>query len=174
MVSPWNWCLALPLLIAVAQDVELAGWKAFESKEGRFRVQMPTTPTEQKQRVKTATGQVEVFLFLAEGSAASFVLSYSDFPEKEVKAGDEAKRLDFARDGAVNSARGKLRSEKKIDLDGVPGRELVIDNGGGDMVLKVRIYAAERRLYQLLAVGPGAILTSKEAAAFLDSFRLLK
>ncbi len=173
MMSPWNWCLALPLLITAAQDGERAGWKAFVSKEGRFQVQMPTAPAEQKQRVKTATGQVEVHLFLAEGSAATFVLSYSDFPANEVKAGDEAKRLDFARDGAVSSARGKLRSERKIDLDGVPGRELVID-GASDTVLKVRVYAAERRLYQLMAVGPGAILGSKESAAFLDSFRLLK
>ena len=173
MMSPWNWWLALPLLIAATQDGELAGWKAFVSKEGRFQVQMPTAPAEQKQRVKTATGQVEVHLFLAEGPTASFVLSYSDFPEKEVKAGDEAKRLDFARDGAVSSSRGKLRSEKKIDLGGVQGRELVID-GAGDTVLKVRIYAAERRLYQLMAVGPGSILTSKEASAFLDSFRLLQ
>ena len=51
-----------------------------------FSVMLPCTPTEERQRVKTATGQLEVSVFLAEDkNDTSYVVSYSDLPEGEVK-----------------------------------------------------------------------------------------
>jgi len=124
--------------------------------------------------VTTATGPLDVFLFIAEGkNDSAFVLSYSDLPAAEVKAGEEDQRLDNAREGAVDKARGKLRSEKKIELDKFPGRELVIETEK-DVVIRMRIYAVKQRLYQAMALGPGGFAQSKDASLFLDSFKLIK
>jgi len=141
---------------------------------GSFTVALPCSPTEDRQRVKTASGQLEVNVFLAEDkNNTSYVVSYSDLPEAETKKGTEQKRLDFARDGAVAKARGKLRSEKPVELAGHPGRELVIDTDN-ELVVRLRIYVAGRRLYQVMAVGPGAAVLQRDGTFFLDSFRLDK
>jgi hypothetical protein len=167
--------LTLPLVVGAVQPENLPpGWRVFTSKEGGFSVALPGPPAESKQRVATATGHLDVYLFLVEGKdGTAYVVSYSDLPADEVKPGSEEKRLDFAREGAVANARGKLRTEKKVELDGCPGRELVIETDK-DVVIRMRVYAAKRRLYQAMAMGPGGFSQSKDALLFLDSLRLVK
>ena len=172
MLGPVCWSLTVPLLLGAVQ--EPAGWTTHTSKDGGFSISLPRAPTESKQRVKTATGQLDVVLLVAEGkNGAAYVVSYSDFPPAEVKPGTENKRLDFARDGAVASARGRLLSEKRIEVEGHPAREVVIA-GKGETVVRQRLVAVGARLYQIMAVGPAGATSSKEAGAFLDSFRLVK
>jgi hypothetical protein len=173
-MGSYCWSLALPLLLGAVQDDLPANWKVAVSKDGGFTVAMPGVPTEKKQHVKTATGQLNVTLLLAEGRNDSvFVVSYSDFPEAELKKGTLEKRLDHARDGAVSSARGKLRSEKTIELDGHPGREIAIENNG-ECIAKMRIYLVKNRLYQVMVLGNGMIFMTKDVGIFLDSFGLNK
>jgi hypothetical protein len=168
------WSLALPLLLGATQEDLPANWKVNVSKDGNFSVAMPGTATETKKPVKTATGQLLVTMLVAEGRDESlFVVSFSDFPEKDVKKETVDKRLDYARDGAVSSARGKLRSEKIIKLDEAqPGRELIVEKDGA-VVAKIRIYVVKNRLYQVMVLCNGAG-SSKEAGIFMDSFHLNK
>jgi hypothetical protein len=42
------------------------------------------------------------------------------------------------------------------------------------VVIKMRIYAVKQRLYQTMAMGPGAFFQSKDAGQFLDSLKLIK
>ena len=167
MVGPvW---LSLTLLLGATQDVK---WTDLTPKAAGFSVKMPGTATEKKQKVKTAAGDLNVVLWVAEGRNDSvFVVSYSDFAEVDPKAVE--KKLDHARDGAVNSARGKLRSEKAIELAGQPGREIVIEKAG-ETIVRMRIYLAKRRLFQVMVLGSGPIFATKDVETFLDSFRLNK
>jgi len=167
--------LTLPLVLGAVQPENLpAGWRVFTSKEGRFSIAMPGMPEEKKQRVTAATGNLDVFLFTIEGkNDSAYVISYTDLPAADAAPGTEEKRLDFAREGAVDRARGKLRSEKKIELDKHPGRELVIETDK-DAVIRMRIFVVKQRLYQTMALGSGAFVQSKEAALFLDSLKLSK
>ena len=167
--------LTLPLVFGAVQPENLpAGWSVFTSKEGSFAVALPGTPVQSKQRVPTAAANLEVFLFIVETKyETAFVVSYCDLPAVEVKAGSEQQRLDLARVGAVANARGKLRSEKKIELDGYPGRDLDIETDKG-MRIRLRMVAAKQRLYQAMAMGPALFAQSKDATLFLDSLRLSK
>src|SRR5262249_21378139 len=133
MVRPVCFTLMLPLLLGAGQTENLPpNWRVFTSKEGGFSVALPGKPAESKQKVPTATAIMEVRLLIVEAKDDSvYVVSYSDVPAEEVKAGSEPKRLDLARDGAVSMARGKLRSEKEIKLDGYSGRELDIETDKG-------------------------------------------
>lgn len=161
--------LSLPLLLGAAQNDLPDNWKPVVSTTGGFKVTMPPKPTEKKQQVKTATGQLNVFLLLADGRNDSvFVVSYCDYPDADSKKGTEQKRLDHARDGAVSSARGKLLKEEAIKLKGHPGREIVIEKNG-ETVARMRIFLVNRRLYQVMALGNAA---PKEAGFFLASFDL--
>src|SRR5689334_18808893 len=92
MLGPVCWSLTVPLLLGAMQ--ETAAWKTYTSKDGGFSISLPGTPMESKQRVKTATGQLDVVLLVAEGkNDVAYVVSYSDFPPAEVKPGTEGKRL---------------------------------------------------------------------------------
>lgn len=150
-------------------------WKLHESKEGRFTVALPGTPLESRQLVKTGLGTLEVTMLLLElrKENAAFVVSFSDFPEAVFKGGDDATRLDYARTGAVTSAKGKLVSEKRITLGRHAGRELLIENAKKEFI-RTRLFAVDKRLYQTIASGPKAFVQSKEATVFLDSFKLTK
>lgn len=166
--------LTLPLVLGAAQGGE---WKAFSVKDGGFTVLMPGMPMEDKQDVKTATGDVTVTLYVLEvKNEGSLVVSFSEVPEAALKAGTDDRRLDSARDGAVVSAKGKLRTEKKITLDGHPGRDLTIDTDAksGNAVVRTRIYAVKQRLYQTMAVGTKAFAAGKDAEMFLNSFKVAK
>ena len=167
--------LTLPLVLNAAQQENLpAGWIVCTSREGGFSVSLPGKPTESKQRVMTATGNLDVHLFIVETKDdAAYVVSYCDLPAADLKGGTADKRLDHARDGAVDKARGKLRTEKKITIAGYPGRELVIETDK-EVVIKMRIFAVNKRLYQTIAMGSGAFFLSKDVGHFLDSMTLVK
>ena len=178
MMGAVCWSLTLPLLLGAVQDDLPAGWKVFDSKDGRFTVHMPKEPmAPKKQVVRTKTGELNVTLVIAEGRHDSyFVVSYSDFPPADLKKSEEVKRLDHACNGAAEKCRGKPREEKSIKLnDRYAGREFFIDKDGA-VIAKVRIYLVENRLYQVMVLGNGPIFSSKEkdVGMFLDSFRLNK
>jgi hypothetical protein len=164
--------LTLPLVLGGAQDP--AEWKPFVSKKGGFSVTLPAEPTEQVQTVKTPAGPVDVVLYLIDGKkdTVSYVVGYSQFPEKALQTGTSEKRLDNARDGAVQSAKGKLKEEKKVLLGSYPGRELLIESETGGFV-RTRIYAVRNRLYQTMVIGNKESIESRAAGAFLDSFKLI-
>jgi hypothetical protein len=167
--------MTLPLLLGAVQDDLPTGWKVHESKEGRFKVALPGTPMQKKQQVKTATGSLDVMMLIGQGRGdTAFVVSYCDYPEADLKKGTVEKRLDHARDGAVSSARGKLRSgsEKSIDIDGHPGRDFVIEKDG-EIVARMQVFLVQTRLYQVMILGGSTVSASKEGTQFLESFRLI-
>lgn len=166
--------LTLPLLLGGAQTENLpGGWSVFTSKAGGFAVALPGKPEESKQRVLTASAKLEVYLFAVETKEGAYVVSYCDLPADEVTPGSEPKRLDLARDGAVNNAKGKLVSETERKLDNYPGRELDIAADKGQRI-RMRIVAVKNRLYQAMALGSAKFAQSKDAARFLDSLKLVK
>jgi len=150
-------------------------WKAFNSKEGNYEVQLPGTPRENRNSVKTSVGTVYVVLAVVpvNKGEGNYVVGFSELPEAVVKADSEAKRLDNARDGAIASVKGKLKSEKEVKLDGHSGRELDIEVGNG-MLVRARFYAVNNRLYQVMAVGSRDLVGSTDTGKFLNSFKLVK
>jgi hypothetical protein len=147
-------------------------WKTFSPDGGAFSVQMPGTPKEFKKNVETPGGAVEVLIYEmpVPATEGKFVVSLCDFPEA-MKPGTEDKRLDNARDGALASTKGKLKREKSLLIDTYPGREVTIEVEGKGMVV-LRLYAVNKRLYQVMVVGPMDLVTSQDAQKFLTSFRL--
>jgi hypothetical protein len=165
--------LVLCLTALVAQPE--GDWKSFSPKDGAFTVLLPGIPKELTKAVKTATGTADVILFevFVPPGASKYVVGCSEFPADAIKAGTEDRRLDHARDGAVASAKGKLKREKALLLGTYPGREVFIEIEGKANVL-IRMYAVKNRLYETVAVGSAEFVTSKDTAKFLESFKLKK
>lgn len=160
--------------VALAADK----WKTHTSEAGGFTFSMPGTPTETKQTYDTDAGPVEAILYMLEkdGGNVAYLAGFNDFDPKLVAGNDPQDMLDGARDGAVKNVQGKLVDEKKITLDGHPGRELKVITKSGDdeMLVFARVYLVKNRLIQSLVVFPKKTLREKDVARFLGSVALIK
>jgi hypothetical protein len=98
---------------------------------------------------------------------------YMDLPEK-AKSIPAKIILDGAENGQTKLDGVKLDSSKDLEFgkNKFPCRETVVDQNGNKT--KSRVILAETRLYTLVVGGPKDFATSKEAAAFIDSFEITK
>ncbi len=162
----------LALVLVAARDKDDA-WQDFTSKDGGFEVSMPGKPVEQKDSLRTPSGPLDLVMYVVERKKeeTAYIAMFCEFPESVFKSGTDEKRLDYARNRAVASTKGKLVGEKKIKLGDYPGRELQFEVEGKGLV-RQRMYAVKDKLYQLLVAGPKEAALGKDADRFLQSFKL--
>lgn len=162
----------LPALLAVGMG-GAPEWKPVAPKDAGFRVSLPAQPEENKQTIKAAQGSITIRSFTLAVKDGTYAVGVTEHAEAAVPAGQDQARLDQARDGAVQHAKGRLRGETKITVEGRSGREILITTETGQS-LKIRLIADRNRLYQVMAVGGNRFLESPEATRFLESFRFAK
>jgi len=147
--------------------------EVFTSKEWKFKAKFPSKPKESSQKV----AGVALTAYAVEGKDGAYVVGVADLP---IPAGETDKmiqdRLDGARDGAVKNVGGKLQDSKAITLDKkYPGREVSATIAQPkEGILRARVYLVGSRLYQVLVIGTKEHATSKEADAFLESFKVIE
>jgi hypothetical protein len=80
------------------------------------------------------------------------------------------KGLDGARDGAAQNTSSTILDEKKISLNGYPGREIIMKNPQG-IVQRIRFYIDPKgpTLYQAIVGSEDGNIDFPEADAFLNS-----
>ena len=163
--------------VAIVVAVLVGGaptWKPFAPPSAGFEVQLPGTPTEKRQTVRTPLGNGELRIFTLSHKGGTFAIGVTEFPESALTDTKDDQRLDQARDGAVQQSKGKMRWEKKVLVDKVPGRELLIGVEGANSATLLILAADRNRLYQILAIGDTAFLEGPETSRFLESFRRKK
>ena len=163
---------AFLLVVFLVGGCSLFAWKEFKSTKGQFSLQVPGTPKEQKETVKTQAGDIDLHLFLLEQKEIAYMVGYSDYPEPLIKQAEPEAILDGARNGAVSNVNGKLLSERAVSLEGHKGREIKVKTEKG--VIKARIFLVEARLYQLMTVTAKEKTFAENTKRFFDSFKLLK
>ncbi|NJP04392.1 MAG: hypothetical protein HC837_01535 [Chloroflexaceae bacterium] len=136
---------------------------------------MPGTPEESSQNVDTDAGGMGLNTYQVALSNVAYTVMYSDFPQDMIDLVDAAELLKGGQEGALGSLDGTLISEREIDLNGHPGREIVAESQieGIDAVLKGRFYLVNNRLYQTLVIGQKDRVTDEDMNRFLDSFSVL-
>lgn len=171
---------------APATDENASRWKQFSSAEGQFSVLMPETPKADIATVGTPAGPLKSHFFALETDKFLYYVSYVDLPEGPQTPEENKAALDASRDRAL--ANHRLISENEITLDGIVGRELLVDRNG--LILKGRFFYVRERLYHvILTASPNVVfrdgkpspnakdrtdLFEKTAAKFFDSFKLTK
>jgi hypothetical protein len=145
----------------------------FSHKEGKFTVTVPKKPVEQKQKLKTEAGELDVYMFVVDQKDRGYITSYTDYPKGTVTNKNREKVLEGARDGSVKGVKGKLISDKKIKLGKMhDGYELQIQLPNKGVTIRSRIYLVGDRLYQVVALGPADFTKGKEVDAYFDSFKV--
>jgi hypothetical protein len=158
--------------ILLAQSV----WKPFASRAGGFTVLMPGAPNQSQQTIRTKVGPIKVQLFQTfRPNQAGYVVGYSDLPANAIKTpGDVNDFLAGAITGFTQSSKGKLLSQRNINLGSYPGREFKVQLSQG-VIVKSRFYLVDRRrFYQVFVVTDKEQDLVKSIDGFLTSFKLAK
>jgi hypothetical protein len=153
-----------------------AEWQTFTSQNGHFAVLMPGTPKSEVDSVKTLIGTVDLHSFMVETDDFAYFVAYGDFPPAFVQSADTDAMLDGARDGAVADVNGSLVSERRISVQGFPGRELWIEATVSNQkgLAQARMILVGNRFYQVLVVGPKERFAESQAERFLNTFQVLR
>jgi hypothetical protein len=160
----------MPVLLAAAIGSLLSGCgerlTEYRDDEGRFRILLPGTPSPLNEKV-LGKGARAVQLKQPSGE---YTVAWSD-PEPG-KAGAE-EQLDRHCNLAVENLKGKALSHKTISLAGQPGRELLVEAGDGQVLVRLRLYLVDGRLYQVAVGGAKWWVEKPSTAKVLDSFEVL-
>jgi len=171
---------------APVKDDNVSGWKEFSSAEGQFTVSLPGTPKADIVNVGTPFGPLKSHFFVLESDKFLYYVSYVDVPAGPQTPEENKAALDASRDRAL--ANHRLISENDITLEGIVGRDLLVDRNG--LILKGRFFYARQRLYHVILTAPTNVvfrdgkpsanakdrsdLFEKTSAKFFNSFKLTK
>jgi hypothetical protein len=158
-------------MLACCLGLVLAGgdadWQEFTWKEGQCKILLPGTP---KVRTRT-TGDTPFVMLSVEKKGEVFGVMYNTIPAlpEETEARKQL-RLDVSRDLVLKATRGKLLVDRKLSLDGHPGREIQVE--GKDGLYRLRVFLVGDRLYQVQHFGPRDLVLSKAGDRFFESFQV--
>ncbi|MBD2196138.1 MULTISPECIES: hypothetical protein [Calothrix] len=175
-VQPKPKVTSTPAKTKVNQPVQ-PKWKLFTGPDGRFSVLMPGTPKRNTQTQKTYMGEINVELFIAQPQKqeVAYVVAYNDFPYSYGQMANPQTVLNNARDIALKTTKSNLISQRDIQsTNGHPGKEIEYVDAGGKFT-KNRMYFAQGRLYQVMAVTTKKQRPSlvKTINGYLNSFNLV-
>lgn len=148
-----------------------------------FSVIAPAPLVEKKIRTKSILGEMIISLFsVHHGNIEYTVMCLPDMTPSNLRFLRRLSQdrpnvefvLDATRDRLIEKLNGKLINESKIMLDGIAGREVVIEPNGdiekGNAV-RLRMFMITKKYYQTMATGPIDELTSSDVNDFFESFR---
>ena len=162
-------CLGGPIVGA-----QVAAWQEFTSREGRFSVLFPGKPLHQEANEPSPLGEIAGHLYgVTTSPNGGFFVGYHDFPMLPNVRIDRRRALTGARDGAIRNVQGTLETEKRLTLNGHPGREFAASAPMGVRV-RARLYFVGNRMYSVIATGSREELNSPDVGKFLESFKLTR
>lgn len=160
---------AAPGSAAAAPPAELK-WEKFTSADGKFTIELPSTPKEQVQSGMKMVG-AEFGKTATDDREAMCAVAYLDLPEQAQKA-DPKVMLEASM--AKHKQGATVVEEKDVKLGKNPGKAIVIDTDAHRK--HMRTYIANNRIYVLTCGGPSdrKLDDGKIAVKALDSFAFTK
>jgi hypothetical protein len=150
-------------------------------KSHGFITEFPRQPEVDSQILPSAAGNLTLHTFMYEPSTADDNLVYgvilTKYPDSLINSGKEPLIKGIFRgaiDGAVKNTEGKLLSEKEIELEGHPGREVRIDYKSGVAIIKMRMYLVKSTMYVQQVIMELKKENNKTEQRFLNAFKLDK
>jgi hypothetical protein len=146
-------------------------WHQVNAPDGTFSVTLPGNPVKEDTPTKSVTGGSFVshsFKTRSSKSAGNAGYACAWWEDPTLKARTPEQILDSLRDNALSSIQGELLEEKRLTIQGHPGRDIRAVVRGHDY--DNRILVVGNRVYSLMIVGEKR--DSKNVAKFFDSLIL--
>jgi hypothetical protein len=167
-------CFCALLLAAWPAAADSASsWQEYRSAGGGFKIEMPGEPEAIESEFGTHGQKMHGFAFSRDksgGSKQGAMLAMASDLVGARKPEDNEKNLDTVRDTALQTMGAKLVHETRVTVGGQPARR--IDYAGNGYFGTLLVVLAERRMYQVNAMGPEGYASGDEGKRFLASFAL--
>ena len=148
--------------------------RSYTNEDGGFAIDFPSPPIITIDSFNTQLGKVVMYSFLVESSLSNAkMVTYSDYPISTQYIKDPYKFIDGAKLGALKSLEiNDVIVDKRIELDGIPGVE-VIGQNGQQLLIHYKLFLKENRLYQIGLLKEGDMEETQDELEFIKSFVLL-
>lgn len=156
-------------------------WYSLDTENSEFSLLMPAEPTLQNQQVDSEIGKLDMTIHMYQPTAdmedqnVIYGLIYTDYPEGTVHSENEEmlkEVFDGAMNGAAKNVNGTLSNEKDLTINGYPGKEFDINMAGGLMLLRLRSYLVNNRMYILQTACEAGNKGNERSIQFFESFKL--
>jgi hypothetical protein len=171
-IAPLVALVAFGGLVISVHALEL---QQFMPKDRRFSILFPGKPTVDTQKIGGAPGKaIDQIQYVVGFQDGAYLVSHQDAAGLNgAHASMQKKAFDGARDSLLKTFQGKLTGDREIKLARTyPGREVRIELPQMNGLVRVRMYLADGRFYQIMVVGATGFAASKDSDRFLDSFKI--
>jgi hypothetical protein len=143
--------------------------------EDGFTLSMPGTPSKDDSTVPSAAGPLALRMYTLSKGYEGYITGYTEYPDTVFKASEPEEMLDGAQRGAIQNVQGEVTSQRKITIDGNPGREIIGTSPSRNIGFTARVFLAKPRMYMLVYTQyDKSKPISADGKRFLDSFQLTK
>lgn len=150
-----------------------ASWQTVS--ESGFSIQMPGTPSKNEQSIPSAAGPLPIHMYTLSHGYEGYITGYTEYPDYVFSAAEPEDLLDGAQQGAITNVQGQVTSQRKISINGNPGREIVGTSPSKNIGFTARVYLVKPRMYMLVYTQFDQTKPiSEHGKKFLDSFQLTK
>lgn len=169
-------CILFLSFLSVAQE------NIYEFKDSNFKAYFPEKPLEQSQKVPTAVGELNVNMFMHQGTEEMYMISENQYPSDMVDYSDKEKvkaMLKGALEGGYNNmaaqsgATANIESQEyfmfKGKYEAIRGKAIV-----GGLYSENFIVLNGNKMYQVMCLGMGKYPDSKTAKKFANSFEIIE
>lgn len=150
-----------------------ASWETIN--ESGFSIKMPGKPTKNEQSVPSAAGPLPIHLYTLSHGFEGYITGYTEYPDYVFTAAEPEDLLDGAQQGAISNVQGQVTSQRKINIEGNPGREIVGTSPSKNIGFTARVFLVKPRMYMLVYTQFDKDKPiSAHGKQFLDSFQITK
>lgn len=162
--------ISFALSFAIVTAAVARPWARHAYPELGFAIDLPGEPKWEESIRHTGVGDAEMRIGVVDqGKAGMLMVAVGAYP---AVLSDVQLRLDEAVKGAADNVQGRVVSMTAIEVDGAPGREVIIERPGM-IIVKARMVLRGRQLYQAAGAGTGAAGLPADTDRMLASFHLL-
>jgi hypothetical protein len=143
----------------------------FTSKKGKFKIQFPGEPSENKETVDTDAGKIDMVTYMYEqGTSKVFMVAYSDYPADMISSNDSKDMLKGAKEGFTGNLQLTIDFEEFFMIDGYQGLYFKASNATYYSAIKQNL--VKNRLYQIGILSAEGEVSSTDIQDFLETFEL--
>ncbi len=156
-------------------------WYLLDSNNFGFSILFPQKPAEEAQVIPSAVGELKLNMYIYDASADDtdenliYLVNYTEYPDSLFAGASEEKITKMLRgsvDGMLSNVEGKLISEKVIELNGFPGREIKASIQNATAIINVRFYLVRNKMYLIETITDATKDSNQSMSKFLNSFKL--
>ncbi|HEY8605710.1 MAG TPA: hypothetical protein VIM12_01190 [Noviherbaspirillum sp.] len=168
-----------PLLAAALAAALLSGcsptydWREIRGDGAPYLIMLPSKPASHTRAVVLDGTEVQMTMTGAEADDVSFTVATAELPD----AAQAQKTLQVMKSAMVRNIGGSVKQEKPVQVAGTAagGTEVTAvgapDASGRARMLAARFFVLDRRVFQLVVLGPEGTVPQEALDTFFASFK---